>query len=115
MPMRRKNYPVNWDAISHRIRFERARGRCECEGECGEDHHHTTYRSHGHEEPREVDEKRCLATHGKRHPVTLSIVVLTVAHRDHDAASGDHSDRNLVAMCQRCHLAYDRTEGRPCS
>jgi 5-methylcytosine-specific restriction endonuclease McrA len=34
------------------------------------------------------------------------IVVLTVAHLDHDPANNE--DTNLRALCQRCHLAYDQ-------
>lgn len=49
---------------------------------------------------------RCAAVHGEPHPVTDSDVVLTVAHLDHDPANNERS--NLRAMCQRCHLAYDR-------
>lgn len=42
--------------------------------------------------------------------LSMTRVVLTVAHLDHDLI--DHSDSNLLAMCQRCHLAYDRLEHR---
>jgi len=84
----RRRYPVNWRAISARIRFGRAGGRCECEGECGTGH-----------------AGRCEARHGVPHPVTGSRVVLTTAHLDHVP---EHcADGNLRAMCQRCHLAYD--------
>jgi 5-methylcytosine-specific restriction endonuclease McrA len=42
---------------------------------------------------------------GPPHPVTGSIVVLTIAHVNHDTR--DCRDENLRAWCQRCHLAYD--------
>jgi len=96
MPIRPENlsrYPKDWPQISLRIRFERAKGRCECEGECGQ--------AHG---------SRCVAEHGKRHPDTNSIVILTVAHLDHEpenCAAG-----NLKAMCQRCHNRYDAPNRR---
>ena len=77
MPMNRDLYPPDWDEISRRIRFERAKGACE---ECG-------------------------AAHGQRHPETGSVVVLTTAHLDHNPAHC--ADANLMAMCQRCHLRYD--------
>jgi hypothetical protein len=84
----RSRYPANWQAISARIRFGRAGGRCECEGECGTGH-----------------AGRCAARHGLPHPVTGSRVVLTTAHLDHVP---EHcSEANLRAMCQRCDLAYD--------
>lgn len=35
-------------------------------------------------------------------------VVLTIAHLDHNPANMD--DDNLAALCQWCHLNYDRTQ-----
>lgn len=92
MPIKQENrgrYPADWREISRRIRFERAKGRCECEGECDT-----------------VHGGRCTARNGQAHPVTRSRVVLTVAHLDHTPENCD--DTNLRAMCQRCHLRYDR-------
>lgn len=34
------------------------------------------------------------------------IIVLTVAHLDHNTSNNDPA--NLAALCQRCHLRYDR-------
>lgn len=51
--------------------------------------------------------ERCGATHGHPHPRTASIVVLTVAHLDQDPRNNDLA--NLLALCQRCHLAHDHT------
>jgi len=47
-----------------------------------------------------------LAEHGSRHPDTGARVALTVAHLDHTPEH--NAPGNLRAMCQRCHLAYDR-------
>jgi len=91
MPIRPENrarYPKNWKAISHRIRYERADQRCECEGECGLDH-----------------DGRCTARHLEPHPTTGSKVVLTTAHLAEPIE--DCSDGNLKAMCQQCHNRYD--------
>lgn len=88
MPMDRKKYPDNWEEISQHIRFERAGGRCECEGECGIDHY-----------------GRCKAEHGKENPDTGAKVILTTMHMDHDTTNNDYG--NLKAGCQRCHLRYD--------
>jgi hypothetical protein len=86
-------YPEDWHDISHRIRFVRAQGRCECTGECG------------------LHEDRCDARHGEPHPVTNSKVVLTTAHMGTDTGDKhdkmDVRDENLKAMCQRCHLIFD--------
>ena len=38
MPMDLRNYPPEWKAFSLRIRFDRARGACECTGDCGQMH-----------------------------------------------------------------------------
>lgn len=89
-PENRARYPADWQQISHRIRFVRAEGRCECHGECGQDHG-----------------GRCQALHSEPHPITGSIVVLTTAHRHH-AEIEDCGDDDLFAACQRCHNAYDR-------
>jgi hypothetical protein len=104
-PEERKRYPSDWRAISMRIRYERAGNTCECTGQCGSEHY-----------------GRCHAPNGEfvyRHPRnpagwTLSHpqgakrvrIVLTVAHLDHTPENCD--DGNLLAMCQRCHLRYDR-------
>lgn len=94
MPIRPENrarYPADWRAVSARIRFERAGGRCECTGECGRGTHRG----------------RCPNVHGGPAYGTGSTVVLTTAHLDHTPERC--ADGNLVAMCQGCHLHYDRT------
>lgn len=86
MPIRPENrdrYPADWKEISRSIR---ARAGYRCEGS-----------------PAYPD---CRAENGERHPVTGSRVVLTVAHLDHTPENCDPA--NLMAMCQRCHLTYDR-------
>jgi hypothetical protein len=96
MPIRpemRDRYPKDWRRISDEIRAIRAGGRCECRGVCGA-------KPHG--------EGRCEAVHLRTHPLTGSKVVLTVAHLDHTPENCEPD--NLLAMCQRCHLAYDAEE-----
>lgn len=92
MPIRPENlkrYPVDWPAISLRIK-ERAGWRCECEGECGRGTH----------------AGRCPNLHGGQAYGTGSKVVLTTAHLDHTPEHCEQS--NLKAMCQGCHLHYDK-------
>lgn len=101
MPIRPENrarYPKDWPEISKRIRFNRAGGRCECDGRCGW-LLCGTWSDNGH---RAV----CRAENGQPHPQTGSLVVLTVAHLDHTPENC--ADDNLKAMCQGCHLNYDR-------
>jgi hypothetical protein len=49
---------------------------------------------------------RCTNVHGGQAYGTGSIVVLTVAHLNHTPE--ECGDDNLKAMCQGCHLHYDR-------
>lgn len=87
-PENRARYPGNWKGISHRIRFDRAGGQCECEGACGLHHDH-----------------RCEEVHGQPAKWAKGKIVLTTAHLDHQPENV--SDDNLRALCQRCHLRYD--------
>ena len=95
-PENRKLYPKNWKTISCWIRFERAEGRCECRGECGDVH---GIPHHG---------RRCTRLHGEPIVGRTARVILTVAHLDHDPEN--QHPMNLKAMCQRCHLLLDREQ-----
>lgn len=81
-PENKKLYPKNWRAIVASIQT-RAGNRCEGS-------------------PSYPD---CRAENGQPHPVTLSRVVLTIAHLDHNPSN--NSPKNLRAWCQRCHNTYD--------
>lgn len=97
MPIRPENrdrYPADWPEISRSIKEDRAGGRCECRGECGRPFAHV-----------DVDD-RCRNRHGQPAYGTGSRVVLTTAHLDHTPENCDPA--NLRAMCQGCHLHYDR-------
>lgn len=103
-PENRARYPKNWREVSLAIR-ERAGWRCECEGECGRAHYVPDAVVNMVRDGLTPD-TRCGAEQQWPHPVTGSTVVLTVAHLDHQP---EHcAPENLKAMCQRCHLAYDR-------
>lgn len=117
MTFRAERYPADWPEIRAAI-LARAGNRCECTGECGEC---------GNE--RQVD-RRCNAPNGvliqrnttlrwawRRHehngvcmgePCGAVVVVLTIAHVDHNESNNDPS--NLRALCQRCHLRLDRED-----
>src|SRR5271166_2831487 len=84
----RNGYPPDWKKISRKI-VDRSGGRCECRGEC--DLHQGRRCGERNREP-------AVWAKGK--------VVLTVAHLNHDKS--DCRDKNLKAMCNRCHLRYDR-------
>lgn len=92
MPIRPENRPrygEDWPAFSDSIRFGRAGGRCECEGECGRGTH----------------VGRCPNMHGAiAYGTEETRVVLTVAHLCHTPECRAH----VKAMCQGCHLHYDK-------
>jgi 5-methylcytosine-specific restriction endonuclease McrA len=94
-PENRDRYPADWReiraAIIDRARpFPGAMPQCECRGECGRGTH----------------TGRCPNVYELSAYGTGSRVVLTVAHLDH---APEHNDpANLRAMCQGCHLHYDR-------
>jgi 5-methylcytosine-specific restriction endonuclease McrA len=84
MPVRPENrgrYPKDWKAMSFAIKAA-VGWRCEW----------------------------CPAQHGKPHPITGSMVVLTIAHLDHTPENCDRA--NLKALCQKCHNTYDAAERR---
>lgn len=90
MPIRRDERwrypdPPLWRRIREAV-LERARHRCEGS----------------------PDYPECRAEHGKPHPVTGAVVVLTVAHMDHNPEN--NTKENLRALCQRCHLKHDEEQ-----
>lgn len=114
MPIRpefRRLYPENWTALSRRVRFERAGGRCQ---NCGRPH---------------LAQVRCLPDGRWFDPIAgtwrdrrgrptrwpdlidagsfrLTRVVLAAAHLDNNPANNRLS--NLRGLCQRCHMLHDR-------
>ena len=78
MPINYKEYPPDWEERRQRI-LERA-GHC-CEF-CS------------------------IANYTKKPDGTL--VILTIAHLDHDVENWQVADERLAALCQKHHLGYDR-------
>ena len=124
MPIRpqfRWLYPVDWPQLSAMIRFERAKGRCEC---CGRPHGQVVH--HLGDGRWWDEEQRCWRSGKGRaltRPAALDVanppsatlvrtthVVLATAHLDHDPTN--NRPRNLKALCQRCHMLHDRLEHR---
>ena len=77
-PQYKPLYGKHWKPLSLEIRGGRAHWQCEW----------------------------CGAQHGAAHPITGAKVVLTVAHLDQIPGNNDRANR--AALCQRCHLNYDR-------
>lgn len=93
-PEQRALYGEGWSEFAAYIKFDRAKGKCECDGRCGDS------------QCRGLSGGRCNAEHGKPHPVNGKRTVLTCAHLSHNEASRDEND--VAAYCARCHLYYDR-------
>ena len=118
----RDRYPADWPAISDRIRFGRAHGRCECRGECGLRHGgagdrceaphgkricwHRFQRGHWGIERGTPGGEEVGVTGGTIGWATGVRIVLTVGHLNHQPE--DCRDENLRAWCQRCHNRYAR-------
>lgn len=114
MPIRpelRPLYPPHWKALSRRVRFEKARGRCQ---ECGR-RHLTVIRCLP--DGRWFDEIDRVWRNSRGRPCRWpdlveavhfrnTRVVLAAAHLDHDPSH--NRLRNLRALCQRCHMKHDQ-------
>jgi hypothetical protein len=113
MPIRREFrllYPSNWPALSRRVRFERAGGRCQG---CGRPH---LARVRCLPDGRWFDETARTWRDGRGRParwpdlidvshVRLTRVVLAAAHLDNNPANNRLA--NLKSLCQRCHMLHD--------
>lgn len=110
-PENKERYPKDWPAIRARI-LQRAGNRCE---QCGIFNHAWGWRDKAGEF--HYVRVRPLREAGYRRPPfelrtqrseTLHIIaiVLTISHQDH--VPENVAEGNLKALCQRCHLRYDR-------
>lgn len=86
MPINYKDYHPDWKQIRNRI-LERAGNKCE---QCGVQNH--VYVRRG--EYKDGTPK-------------VTMIVLTIAHLDHDKENYEVNDDRLMALCQKCHLQYD--------
>ena len=99
MSGRGRVYAPGWRDFSRWVRYDRATGRCECEGECG------LHRAH-------PGPRRCEERDGQPAKWASGRVVLTVAHLNgRDGVCGCDPlctiAEHVKAMCNRCHLRYD--------
>lgn len=103
MPMDRRKYPKNWNAIAQTIKHN-ANWSCQ---ECGR-----PCRKPG--VPWKVfihwlcdhPERRWIKETLEKDREKVQRFTLTVAHLNHDTR--DNRIENLKALCPRCHLAHDR-------
>lgn len=121
MPVDYKKYPANWKSEIRPAIMERAGHKCEI---CGVKNHDAVFRGlwNGKEAYQDIDGNAfwypsgepikgpdCYAMldplRGDENQLAIKIV-LTIAHLNHDPS--DNRLDNLKAMCQKCHLAYDK-------
>ena len=117
MPIDYKNYPPNWKTEIRPEIMKRSNSRCEF---CGVKHYSVgnwdgtsfipTAGNIIHDKAGDgklsYKEARELVKHcNESCDDNLIVIVLTIAHLDHDVTNNDYS--NLKALCQRCHNKYD--------
>jgi len=109
---RAERYAKDWKFIRATI-LQRAGRACECTGQCGDPHEGGrcgapggVYIARETKVPWRWTRCESKAVHGD--DVRHLIVVLTVAHLNHDEK--DNREENLAAFCQRCHLKYDAAD-----
>lgn len=110
MPISAQNrplYPADWKEISRRIRFERAKGKCE---KCGVADGAQGWRDavgNFWTEQQIFDAKDAgfELMRAKAERERILKIVLTVAHVDQNPAN--NAESNLLALCQRCHNRLD--------
>jgi hypothetical protein len=93
-------YGQDWPDFSFEIVWERARGRCECRGQCAGPAGHL-----------DSADGRCRNRHGQRRwrgAWWQRAVILSVAHRNHDPECRD--PEQVFAACESCHLRHDALE-----
>ncbi len=96
MPLSREaraKYPPDWDERALAVK-EAAGWRCQCTGYCKRPGDHLGA------------DGRCVNVHGRPAYGTGARVVLTAAHLDHDPWNWE--DPRIRALCNGCHLHYDR-------
>lgn len=112
-PENRDRYPKDWKQIRARI-LDRAGHQCE---QCKAPNRTRIARGGGDDAGTYMLDTGAVfdATNGEQLGITrhsdydvarMTDVVLTIAHLDHTPENC--ADENLKALCQRCHLAYDK-------
>lgn len=112
----KRDYPANWKTEIRPAILKRAKNQCE---QCGVDNRRVVFRGSLLSAPTyrytdslvlySADTGECIGMsynddyRQRKYPIE---VVLTIAHLDHNTQNNE--DGNLKALCQRCHLNYDK-------
>ena len=115
MPCNYNEYPPNWFTEIRPAVLERAKNKCENCGILnyqvrrtlpnGDIECHNYFSNQNYKNANEI--KTMLNTVEYDGKGLWSVVVLTVAHLDHDKGNMDIRLDRLKAWCQKCHLSYD--------
>lgn len=117
LPMKLSDYPPTWKEFSKRIRFERAKGVCECSGACGIEYgakERCKARNGGYRVFTDNGEQFLVDDKAGLDKVMSSMVflkkaskiVLTVAHLC-KCRPKCADEKHVLALCQSCHLKLD--------
>lgn len=99
-PENKKLYPKNWKEIRQQI-LERANNECEF---CGVENHEIGYRN---KDGIFIRTPSLSYQEAAKHlGYKVFKIVLTIAHLDHNPQN--NNPENLRALCQKCHLNYDK-------
>lgn len=116
MPIDYKKYPKDWKTRIRPDILKRAENKCEM---CGVENGKSVWRGEWCGEPcyqyddtgviHNADDGDIIGINYVTHIEKCNkgtIIVLTIAHLDHDINNNDYG--NLKALCQRCHLHHDK-------
>ena len=118
MPINYKEYPPNWKTEIRPAVLKRAGElidlmtkevirEADCE-DCGCPNRHLIYRPVKGKSDWELAPEGLEADAMALDGIKFTKVILTIAHLDHDKLNHDVKLDRLKALCQRCHLLYDK-------
>jgi hypothetical protein len=112
MPIDYKKYPQNWKSEIRPAILERAENKCEF---CGVENYSVGFRKAIGGDFVAFKANGKISSYKQAFQIAKDlnallydkhiIIVLTIAHLDHDVANNDYG--NLRALCQRCHNRHD--------
>lgn len=108
MPINYKDYPPDWPQRRARI-LARAQNCCE---HCDVPNYSIIIRTGQHYVVLRQCKNIRWARLWKQALSPAIMVVLTVAHLNHDEWNHEVKDADLAALCQRCHFRYDRHDNQ---
>lgn len=116
MPIDYSKYPPNWKTDIVPAVIERAKGKCEwCELANKQEVYSVKFAIRDQSGKYKMQSiwfrnKMDAEREAGNRPIKNVIVVLTVAHLDHDETNHHVELERLRALCQICHLRYDAKE-----